>query len=274
MADDITLQLTIGESTITTTAQLTGSDTSPFTGRTLRLAESVITIPADAADAFSTALDQPVADQDCNQWHGTVRTTSYTSDGLQQHEVEWGEVEALHADHVEFQGLSLQPVRYHEEFDDDVVAITLQALLSAEDAQRLRQLEAQRRLGENTYWPVIRRGVSDEPRTMRLGQLLWERRDDDQLLYQLTLVDAAYDDAADGHHGLADISEPHLSHTMDHALHSDGRIDALLNVLQDAGVIDAETRAVISEGGRRAVSERRHELFEVSDVESHWLHEF
>lgn len=138
-----------------------------------------------------------------NAWTGRIRSDSYNTGGGPHHiAVTWTEREALRAERVEFEGLKLTPTRYHEDEKHGIVAVNLQATLSPEEVTRLRELQERARDPQQRYWYVTRVGVSAQPRTMRFGRLLWNKRDDESLDYQIVLVDAARDEHAQDFTGL------------------------------------------------------------------------
>src|SRR5438105_6862504 len=95
-------------------AQLEPS-TSPFTGRQLRRAQTVLTIsPGDAETAKRLLEASPIGDMDGTLWSGHLDMESYTNDGPHSLTITWTETERLNAEIVEFEGLALRPAQSYE----------------------------------------------------------------------------------------------------------------------------------------------------------------
>ena len=62
--------------------------------------------------------------------------------------------------------------------------------LSQDEEERLHALPK--------YFEVIRKGINENPRSMRFGQLLWAKKGEKSRI-QLFLVDTAYDEQKNGH---------------------------------------------------------------------------
>jgi hypothetical protein len=282
MNETIVLHLPLDNRTVEIEADLTNEWASPHTGRRLREAESTITVTADISAAFKTALRSAVAtDDEGHVWSPEMRSESYVGDGNGPHNVSivWSEVEELRAERVEFQNLSLVPTRYEESTDpqdeehkgDATIAITFLATLTADEAAELRKLEADRRDRDRIYWPVLRVGVSDEPRLMRLGNSLWSARDDGNVDYLVVLVDKANDDSDRDGTWKRLAGEPALSLALTALTDLEGRFDALLDRLESGGSIDADARKALDEAGAKGIRERFYRFSEVDNVDEWWL---
>jgi hypothetical protein len=243
-------------------AEQTGTATSPHTGRELRLLRTELTCTADEAEVIHDLLDaRPLDDEEGVSWEGRVPTESYSNGGPHTLVITWVEQEgAPSADSVEFEGLTLRPTRYEEHDWDGTIAITLEATHMADEAELLRGLEAARHDESGRYWPVIRHGVSEEPRRMRLGRVLWQQNGD-QIDHQITLVDEAYDARDNASSWVGMHGEPELGHVIDLASSLTGQLDALLRELEAAGTLEAEALERI----REAVLKLRAELAAAED---------
>ena len=250
--------------------ELTGTEVSPHTGRPLRYAESIIQVAEDRAGDFRDALEgSPATDDSGHVWTGRISSESYSSEGgPYQMTIEWSEHEDVQAERVRFAGLELTPSSYEERIDDDdLLVLEFQATLSPEETNRLRELQTGTADEPERYWPVVRVGVSEEERRMRLGRVLWSRRDDGNIEHKIVLV--ADEQAEPGISPWAKIGQPQLGHTMGGLADMAGQFDALLETLERGGVLDAEAIQTIREAGRDARRTRVHTFYEVADV-SEW----
>lgn len=270
MNDLLTLHIPFRDQTVDVKAEVAEDSVSPHTGRRLRQADTRVPVSADLSADFKEALNDSVAvDDDGNAWSAQLRCESYTQGGSSHDfEIDWIEQEQLQATSVKFQRLALTPSRYEERPDEDdgVITIRFQATLSPAETARLRELEA----GDQVYWPVVRVGISDEPRSMRFGQLLWSSREDGSTEYLIMLVDEAHDDRA--HKGTAWLrmaGEPRLGNVVTMLADLSGRHEALLDLLEQGTAIDADAKKQIEEAGRRALNET-FLFFEVDSVSDWW----
>lgn len=94
------------------------------------------------------------------------------------------EAEDLSLDVLLLDGEELYPYEYRERIIGDGITIWAKLTGVEEDLVRLRRLV----LGRGSF-PVVRRGISDEPRAMRLGLAEWSHFED-QIKYRLVLMDA------------------------------------------------------------------------------------
>jgi hypothetical protein len=257
-------------------AEVVGESVSLHTGRRLRRAESAVTASSENSPEFRTVLEEAVAaDDDGNNWAATIQTESFANDGSHEFAIEWSEHEELHAKRVEFEGLALTPTQYKEDADpedDGVVAINFLATLTPDEVDRLRELEANTADPESRYWPVLRVGISENPRTMRVGQLLWSKRDDGNVDYLIVLVDAANDDAPQKRTlWLRMAGEPALPRAMTALTDLSGRFEALLGLLEQGTPIDGNARQLLNDAGQKAVRTKHHTFFEVDNVADWWM---
>lgn len=243
---------------------------SPFTGRQLRKATTRFTISSgDAETVRRFVAAGPIADSEGTLWSGNLDMESYTNDGPHSLTITWTETERVNADVVEFEGLMLRPTRYEERTNDDgSIVVAFQATLTADETDRLRSLVPARSTGAR-YWPVVRRGVADEPRSMRLGRVLWQQLDDGTIGHDITLVDEAYDTTDKPNAFLALGGEPMVSNLVHHLSSLIAQYETLLAELEAAGVLAPEALNRIRVSAESLGPDRQHAFFEVSDI-SKW----
>lgn len=168
---------------------------SVHTGRKLWRGQVETELPTEVVREFSDNAEQTVAvqlpeDDDARQATMRVGTWSYTEgSGNALAQLKLVEVEHHLADRLEFEGMSFKPYHYREtaEFDGQAIVVNAWVKVSRESHDRLRQLWVNR-----PYFPVVRVGLSDTPRSMRLGQPRYTP-DEKGFRYYLVLVDEAYD---------------------------------------------------------------------------------
>lgn len=243
---------------------------SPFTGRDLRKLKTVVPVASPAVDLVKSLLaSSPLADADGALWSGSLDMESYTAEnGPHTLTITWSEWERVHADTVEFEGLALVPTRYEERDDGEgVLIVSFQANLSPDETEIFRGLLASS-IGHQLYWPVVRRGVSDDPRTMRFGRILWQTLEDGGFAHDITLVDEAHD--ADESSALLGLGgEPQVSNLIDQLLALRMQFERLLDEVQRSGVLTPQTVDAVRAGGKESGAARRYSFFEVSDL-SKW----
>jgi hypothetical protein len=214
------------------------SHTSPFTGNVLEKLQTRLTVSrADAETIRQLVGAGEVSSRDGRSWTAVIDTESYTNDGSHTLSMTWSEAEQVSASVVDFAGLQLLPTTYEErENEDGSICVSFQATLTAEDTDVLRSLAAVKQ-DEDCYFPVIRRGVSDEPRSMRLGRVLWQRLEGGQTAQEITLVDEAFDHSERNNALLALGGEPMISNLIAQLSRFQAQFESLLNELEAGGTL-------------------------------------
>jgi hypothetical protein len=212
----------------------------------------------------------PVQDDDGTHWTAGIETETFSDGGPHHFGIHWTEVEELHATSVEFQGLVLTPSYYSEAAaDEGALSIMLEATLTPTETQALRDLQIAHSRGGSLYWPVVRRGVSDEPRDMRLGRVLWSLRDTGEIDHQITLVDEAIDRGTPPTTALVMAGEPQISHLATTVAGIVKGYETLLETLTQTGVLDQLALQRIRSAEADARTERLYRFYEVDDI-SRW----
>jgi len=242
---------------------------SPFTGRELRTLSTQVTISPTDADLVKAFLaTAPVTAADGSSWTGKIDMESYTDDGPHSLTISWKETEQLMADAVEFEGLTLTPTRYEErENEDGTICVAFQARLTQEDTGTLRSLVSPGH--PDRYFMVVRRGVSDDRRSMRLGRILWQQLDDGAIGNDVTLVDEAFDASDHNNAVLALAGEPAVSNLVRQVSSLLVQFETLIAELESAGVVAPEVIERIRASAETLTPSRRHVFFEVADL-SKW----
>jgi hypothetical protein len=243
---------------------------SPFTGHQLRTLSTQVTISPLDADLVKTFLaTAPVTAGDGSVWTGNIDMESYTNDGPHSLTITWKESEQLMAETVEFEGLALSPTCYEErENEDGTICVAFQAKLTSNETETLRSLTSPSTT-DRRYFPVVRRGVSDDPRSMRLGRVLWQQFDDGTIGNDITLVDEAFDASGDNNTVFVFGGEPQVGNLVRQVSSLLVQFETLIAELESAGAIAPEAVERIRASAETLAPDRRHIFFEVADL-SKW----
>ena len=196
-----------------------------------------------------------------NRWKVKNTSYSYTTGvpgSKYYHSLELEEMEELKVSSLALGGLSLQPYSYEEKFDGDALIIKARVLLSEKQYAELKELMK----GER-YFPVIRHGISDEPREMRFGTMRWSKHED-SIKHELLLVERSYDEAKERFSGLF---EPEMSR-MQHMIADHVEIlEELFTTLINKGLLEVEEASDIRARAAQRIWERKKELYRVDDID-------
>lgn len=216
---------------------------SRHTGRNLRHLEVELVVDGDEAEqqvrlALNEASSVPASlITDRGEADGiwiVEETSSSYRDGLPvfHHVLNLQEREEIKARALQLAGLTLEPYAYEEQFDGDALVVTARVTIDRGQQDTLLRQDDDKR-----YFPVIRVGLSEEPRMMRLGRCLWSR--EQQVIKQeIVLVDEAYDDdQGHFHHGFDD---PALSHLEEMAVEDGKLLCTLCDLLSETGAISPD----------------------------------
>jgi hypothetical protein len=166
------------------------------------------------------------------------------------------EAEDLALEVLLLDGMELYPYEYREKVVDDGLAIWAKLVGTEDDVLRLRRLVADRRA-----FPVTRRGISDQPRQMRVGVAEWSHFED-RIKFRLALVDVGIGDAAAGE--LIRLEEENSRAALAFYVNF---IDRLTDRLVERGVLGEAEVAELREEARLEPGVARHEFWQVPDVD-------
>jgi hypothetical protein len=183
-----------------------------------------------------------VAGSDGIQWEVTSHSYSYSGSIPPVHHIELAERAQLNLDRVEFGGLAIIPERWSLEGGDSPT-LTLSAELSSAENQRFETVLEQCAEGEvaDSYFPVTLTGIVDHPIKMRFGKCLWQDLGGGSAKHRIVLVADEGDEPSQSVPGLEQLFQPGMNRIMEGTLRSRRRLDALINELRRAGVLDDET---------------------------------
>ncbi|MGW5248321.1 hypothetical protein ACWEQN_31630 [Streptomyces sp. NPDC004129] len=252
------------------------SATSPHTGRQLRRVELELRVPGDLQDDLESELKaaaapagQPLAGEDTT-WLVSSHSYSYTDNAqplVYTHRLELQEVEDLKASTVEVAGLTLVPIQYKEDIDEETLLVSLVTDVSGEEGERLEELIVTQ---EDQYVDVVRRGVSETPVRMRFGRCLWQQGEGDTRRHNLTLV--ADESQPERPLGFAAINQPQLGRTIEKTVANTKALVLLVEQLRSQGVLTEEVATNIKAAAlpQDLTSRENREFCRTSQIENFW----
>jgi len=189
-------------------------------------------------------------------WH--VSWNSYTVNaGVHTYALILREAEDLSLDVLLLDGEELYPYEYRERVVEGGLIIWAKLVGEEEDVLRLRRLVQGR-----AAFPVIRRGINDEPREMRVGVAEWSRFDG-QIKYRLVLIDA--DLAPSAATELARVEEENTRAAV--AFYAN-LVERLSETLIRKGVLSEAELSAMRESAALEPTVSRHDFWRVPDVDA------
>jgi hypothetical protein len=153
-------------------------------------------------------------------------------------------------------GLELYPYEYREDFVGDGLVLRAKMQGTEEEVEGLRRV-----LAGNAPFAVVRRGIHDEPREMRLGVGEWSVTEDG-IKIRLVLVDRVLDGTARSE--LAWIAEENSRAALGFYANL---LERLAEVMVEKGVLSRAELDGLREDARAAPGASRRELWKVADVD-------
>lgn len=187
----------------------------------------------------------------CVSWNSYAEAAGVHSHTLILHEAEELTLEALLID-----GMELYPYEYREEIIDGALTLSAKVVGTQQDVSRLRDLVRERRV-----FPVVRRGIQDEPREMELGVAEWSHFED-RLKYRLVLVDSAHGGASE-----ALLSRLEMENGQAALSFYAGLLERLSDHLVEKGVLTREELLALRDSAHEGPGARRNELWRVADID-------
>ena len=261
----IELQLADGRS-IAAAIRRRGRDRSPHTGRDLQeLHGWVATTDSETHRWLSVALrglgDAVVRSLDANgepaarwqlSWNSYGENAGVHTYGLILREAEDLTLEALVID-----GMELHPYEYREEIVEDSLTIWAKVVGTHADVTRINRL-----IRTRASFPVIRRGIQNVPREMRLGVAEWSEYED-RIKYRLVLVDHEIGETL-----RAELGRIQEQNNRSAVAYYANLLDRLADLLVERGAIDRRELDGIREAARKQPIVARHEVWHVADVDA------
>lgn len=246
------------------------SSTSVSTGRALRQFDAEITFetPRDDdvieklrdEDVTVTAIMDDGSEISCAA--KLVLSSYIEGDPRRHYSLKLEEVEPLNLDSLEIHGELVDPDEYREDNRDGALFCTVKARVSVATLDRFW---ARRGAEDDRYFDVIRHGITEKPRRMRFGQILWQRLDDfdAEVRTLFYLVEKVSDDDSD--HLM--IEDPGARGARLATARNDIILDRLLHLLVDRSIVTAEVVEQIQQMASDEVWQRQKDYYRVSDLE-------
>lgn len=241
------------------------SERSPHTGRDLtelhcwattadaRIHEELAVVLRSVGDRAITAFDE--SGEFAGKW--SVSWNSYgESAGVHTYTLVLREAEELTLEALVVEDLEVHPYEYREEIVDDGLIIWAKVVGSEGDVQRVRET-----LRARSSLVVLRRGISDRPRLMRLGAAQWSEWED-RIKYRLVLVDQELSGGVRS--TLARIDEENSAAAIGFYANF---LDRLTETLIAKGVLAAEEVQELRDAARAQTGVVRHDFWHVVDID-------
>lgn len=255
--------------------------TSRHSGRLLREVEIGFryddALTKQITDELNTAREESAAleSDDGTRWVVGSHSHSNVNGGAWRFIVALREVEEIHAERLEFLGLTLAPSHYDEREasktsgDDGPLMIVTEVVPSADDSETLeRCIMEQKLLNEdetNQYFGLRRIGVQDEPLQVRFGRCLWQKGQDGVRRHLLVFVGAEGDDEQT-RRGYLGLDEPRGFNAARVALQGREIAEAVIEEIALAHLLTPEALERIRQRGESAWDRRFRDLSETSDL--------
>lgn len=166
--------------------------------------------------------------------------------------------EELTLESLQIADITLAPYKYRDEFDQDSLICNLCFDLDAETYKHVRNLPM--------YFPVVRKGISEEPRTMRFGMVIWASEDEQNYRMRATIVEESYDKTGIGHGFL----EPMFTHMMEQLVVTTARLSKLLDLLESKGLLTEEEKKGVIEIPDSERKDKKELFYRVRDFDK-WV---
>lgn len=167
------------------------------------------------------------------------------------------EVEDLSLEALLIDAMELHPYEYREQFLGDGLTIWAKMVGAQSDVTRINRL-----IRTRPSFPVVRRGIQDGPREMRLGVAEWSEYED-RIKYRLVLVDHEIDEGVRAE--LGRIQEQNNRAALGYYANL---VDRLTELLVERGAIDRAELDAIRDAARAQPGVARHEFWHVADVDA------
>lgn len=261
-----TLHVELGGRPVSIQVRREGRILSPHTGRELRELHGWITTPdPHLHEWLSAALRDlsggPIRSSDDSgdfsgrwlvSWNSYAEAAGLHTYTLILREEEELSLEALHLDDLE-----LHPYEYRERMVGEGITIWAKLVGTEEELERVRQ-----RVRGREPFPVVRRGIQDEPRQMRLGVAEWSPFEDG-VKYRLVMVDAEINE--DMRLELARIEEENSRAALGYY---EKFVERLADLLVKRGLVSPAELRALREEARASPGTSRHEFWRVADVDA------
>ena len=239
-------------------------DRSPHTGRELQeLHGWVATGDSEVHRWLSVTLraigDTPLRSEVEGEQYGRWRVSwnSYgETDGVHTYGLILREAEELNLDALLLGTMELYPYEYREQVLEDGLTIFAKMVGTHADVTRINRL-----IRTRTSFPVVRRGIQNTPREMRLGVAEWSEYED-RIKFRLVLVD--HEITEEVRSELGRIQEQNNRSALGYYVNL---VDRLTELLVERGTMTQADLDGLREAARAQPGIARHEFWHVVDVD-------
>jgi hypothetical protein len=266
MASNETMELLLGDGrSIPAFVRRRATDRSPHTGRDIQEVHGWVTTSDPETHRWLSVALRGSSD-------GVVRTVDSSGEPVGRWQLSWNsygetagvhtyglilrEAEELSLEVLVLDTMELHPYEYREEALEDGLTIWAKVVGTHADVTRINRL-----IRTRTSFPVIRRGIQNEPREMRLGVAEWSEYED-RIKYRLVLVDREISD--DLRNQLGRIQEQNTRAALGYYVNL---VDRLAELLVERGAITRAELEGLREASRAQPGVARHEVWHVADVD-------
>ena len=259
-----TIGLELGERTLPVQVQRVRTARSSHTGQRLTELQGVATTTDPTVHQWLSLALQELGEK-------TVETVEPWNEGLRRWNVSWNsyaesggehsytlilrQAEELSLESLVVGDVELHPYAYREAVSGAELTIWAKCVGSKTEVLRLRAL-----LKARSSFPVIRHGISEEPRPMRFGVAEWSEHEG-RIKFRVIFVDR---DADPGEHPeLVRIEEENTRAAAGYYMNF---VDELAELLERRGILPAEEIEAAREAARSR-RRTRQEFWQVSDVD-------
>lgn len=191
------------------------------------------------------------------------RSYSYTGhkisdDTIFNFNVELKEIEELKIESLIISGIEFSPYEYTERFDKDSLIIKAKVKSLASKIDKLIK-----KTKKETYFTVIRKGISSEPKTMRFGKTVWSKHGN-FIKYDFLLVDKTYDDKKSKFKGFYNHE---IDNMQDLLAYISNYVEELTDLLVDKKAFSAKEIEVVKNKAKKRQSEKIREFYRVKDID-------
>lgn len=259
-----TFELELEDLRLPVRVERTGSTRSPHTGHSLLEIHAAATTTDPNLHPRLTGLLRDASHHPvrlAERWNGVGRWhlswNSYAeAAGEHTYRLILQEEEELRLESLVVDGVELHPYEYRERFSGDELTIWAKVVERKTDVFRLRTL-----LRTRHAFPVVRRGIRDEPRPMRFGVAEWSEHEG-QIKFRLVLVDEGADPAE--HPELVRIEEQNARSALGYYMNF---VERLAELMERSGVASAEQIEAARDAARDEPWGTRREFWRVPDVD-------
>jgi len=252
-------------------AEIVGHDemTSPHTGNSLERLELEFEVTGEQTASISALLasggEVSTGPMPGMRFGVASSYSSSTNGGPTRFHITAEEAETIMATTVTLNGtVALTPYRYREHANGPALTITFGTTTSGDASDALEALILDRRPG--VYFPVVREGISVEPRPMRVGQCLWQPNEDGSVRHRVVLVDEAYDQVGDGHPAVG-LFEPERTRTAEAIAELQNLIGGLIERLVGADLLTPEDADLLTAQAHEVTQSQFRQFYRADDID-------